>query len=97
VLTVFDWSSEVVGHWIGRGLPLAGGGLDLFPSERGTLVSTAALSARFRRYRDELGQDKGLDMHSLRRSYITHLIEDGTDALFVQQQAGHDHASTTAL
>ncbi len=53
---------------------------------------------RFRRYRDELGQDKGLDMHSLRRSYITHLIEDGTDAaLFVQQQAGHDHASTTAL
>ena len=97
VLTVFDWSSEVVGHWIARGLPLAGGGLDLFPSERGTLVSTAALSARFRRYRDELGQDKGLDMHSLRRSYITHLIEDGTDALFVQQQAGHDHASTTAL
>jgi len=97
VLTVFDWSSEVVGHWIEHGLPLAGGGLDLFPSERGTLVSTAALSARFRRYRDELGQDKGLDMHSLRRSYITHLIEDGTDALFVQQQAGHDHASTTAL
>src|SRR3954464_330533 len=29
------------------------------PSERGTLVSPAALSARFRRYRDELGQDKG--------------------------------------
>jgi len=46
VLTVFDWSSEVVGHWIARGLPLAGGGLDLFPSERGTLVSTAALSAQ---------------------------------------------------
>lgn len=36
-------------------------------------------------------------MHSFRRSYITHLIEDGIDALFVQQQAGHEHASTTAL
>jgi len=97
VLTVFDWSSEVIGHWIDQGLPLLENGLDLFPSERGTLVSTVALSARFRRYRDELGQDKGLDMHSFRRSYITHLIEDGTDALFVQQQAGHEHASTTAL
>jgi site-specific recombinase XerD len=34
---------------------------------------------------------------SLRRSYITHLIEDGWDPLFVQQQVGHEHASTTAI
>lgn len=27
----------------------------------------------------------------------THLIEDGWDPLFVQQQMGHEHASTTAL
>ena len=30
------------------------------------------------------------------RSYISHLIEDGADPLFVQQQAGHSWASTTA-
>jgi len=30
-------------------------------------------------------------------SYITHLIEDGWDAKFVQDQAGHDYASTTSL
>ena len=29
--------------------------------------------------------------------YITHLIEDGYDPLFVQQQVGHSYASTTAL
>jgi hypothetical protein len=34
---------------------------------------------------------------SLRRSYVTHLIEDGWDALFVQNQVGHSHASTTAI
>ena len=39
----------------------------------------------------------GLDFHSLRRSYVTHLIEDGWDPLFVQQQAGHEHASTTSI
>ena len=36
-------------------------------------------------------------MHCLRHSYATHLIEDGYDPLFVQQQVGHSHASTTAL
>lgn len=28
---------------------------------------------------------------------MTHLIEDGYDPLFVQQQVGHSYASTTAL
>ena len=32
-----------------------------------------------------------------RHSYVTHLIEGGWDPLFVQQQAGHEHASTTAI
>jgi len=41
--------------------------------------------------------DPALDVHSLRRSYVTHLIEDGYDARFVQEQAGHDHASTTSI
>ena len=31
------------------------------------------------------------------RTYISHLIEDGADPLFVQQQAGHSWASTTAV
>ena len=31
------------------------------------------------------------------KSYVTHLIEDGFDALFVQQQVGHEYASTTAI
>ena len=38
-----------------------------------------------------------MSLHSLRHSYITHLIEDGYDPLFVQQQVGHCYASTTAL
>jgi site-specific recombinase XerD len=35
-----------------------------------------------------------LSAHCLRHSYIPHLIEDGADPLFVQQQAGHSWAST---
>jgi hypothetical protein len=45
----------------------------------------------------DLNLSPGLDFHSLRRSYVTHLIEAGMDALFVQDQVGHDNSSTTAL
>ncbi|MFI8951518.1 hypothetical protein ACIGO6_34080 [Streptomyces sp. NPDC053750] len=53
------------------------------------------LDSRFAAYRDAVGLDPALEF--LGRSYSTHLIEDGHDPLFVQQQVGHDHASTTAI
>ena len=34
--------------------------------------------------------------NSVQITYVSHLIEDGADPLFVQQQAGHSWASTTA-
>ncbi|KZB86582.1 tyrosine-type recombinase/integrase [Amycolatopsis regifaucium] len=97
VLTVFDWTPEVVADWLCHGQPHLDDGLDLFPSERGTLVTEATLLRRFRRYCDDLGLSPGLDLHSLRRSYATHLLEDGWDPMFVQHQMGHEHASTTAI
>lgn len=97
VLTVFEWTPEVIADWLDNGQPLMDDGLDLFPSERGTLVSHSTLLRRFRQYCDVLGLSSGLDLHSLRRSYANHLIEDGWDPLFVQQQMGHEHASTTAI
>lgn len=97
VLTVFDWAVEVMAQWVSEGLPLFGDSvIDVFPSGHGGLVA-GAVGDRFRRYREELGLDAGLDLHSLRRSYVTHLIEDGFDPLFVQHQVGHEHASTTSL
>ncbi|MFR9774036.1 tyrosine-type recombinase/integrase [Nocardia sp. SC052] len=57
----------------------------------------SAPEPRFAAYRDALGLDAGLDLHSLRRSYVTHLIEDGWDPRFVQEQVGHEHASTTSI
>jgi integrase len=57
--------------------------LDLFPSERGTLASETGLNRRFNRYCKEVGFSPGPDIHSLRRSYITHLIEAGNTFLVV--------------
>lgn len=100
VLTVWDWAAEVVEEWVSsvrRHYPAAGAGPALFPSERSGRVALTHLNRVFARYRREVGLDETLDLHSLRRSYVTHLIEDGFDALFVQQQVGHEHASTTSL
>jgi hypothetical protein len=55
------------------------------------------MNTRFAAIRDALGLTGEVDFHSLRRSYITHLIEDGWDPLFVQQQVGHAYSSTTAI
>jgi integrase/recombinase XerC len=99
VLTVWSWAPEVLQEWVGefRGLLARPGSPALWPSERGERVGLQRLNSRFVAYRDALGLDGGLEFHSLRRSYVTHLIEDGWDARFVQEQAGHEHASTTAI
>ncbi|MGO4859734.1 tyrosine-type recombinase/integrase [Arthrobacter sp. 2MCAF14] len=56
------------------------------------------LHHRFCDYIDELGYPPGLDIHSLRRSYVTHLFEHcGFDHTLVERQVGHEHASTTSL
>lgn len=97
VLTVFGWTPEVISDWLSVGQPHMDDGRDLFPSERGALLSEPTLLRRFRRYCEDLDLPSGLDMHSFRRSYATHLLEDGWDAMFVQHQMGHEHASTTAI
>ncbi|MGH3702374.1 MAG: site-specific integrase [Pseudonocardiaceae bacterium] len=86
-----EWFTEVRPLFGTEGNPAA------WPSERGTRVGCQRLNSRFVAYRETLGLDTGLDFHSLRRSYVTHLIEDGFDPRFVQEQAGHEHASTTSI
>lgn len=96
VLTVWRWTPGILEDWLanGRGQPDT---LDLFPSERGGLVVESTLLRRLRRYCEELGFSDGLDLHSFRRSYATDLLEAGWDPRFVQDQMGHEYASTTGI
>jgi site-specific recombinase XerD len=100
VLTVMPWSVDVLREWteVGRALlPKSARSSALWPSERTDRVSIDALGTRFARYRDAAGLPVELSLHALRHSYVTHLIEAGYDPLFVQEQVGHLHASTTSI
>ena len=99
VLTVMPWSVEVLEEYLGEVRPRygLGPGGALWPTERGGRVGCEHVNDRFARLRDELGLPAELGPHCLRHSYVTHLLEDGWDPLFVQHQVGHSWASTTAI
>jgi site-specific recombinase XerD len=93
------WASEVVAEWVEevRSSYGAGAGSAMWPTERGGRVGLEQVDARFAAYRDATGLDPALHLHCLRHSYVSHLLEDGFDHLFVQQQVGHRWGSTTAI
>jgi integrase/recombinase XerC len=99
VLTVMGWSVDVIGEWVNEVWPhyRQPGQRGLWPSERGPRVSEDRLNAAFLTAATAAELPSGLSPRCLRHSYVTHLIEDGYDALFVQQQVGHSHAATLAI
>lgn len=99
VLTVFEWTRPVIEEYVTEIRPrfnLADAAI-LWPTERQGRIRLEHIDDRFASWRDDLGLDAVLHPHCLRHSYVTHLIEDGFDPLFVQQQVGHRWGSTTAL
>lgn len=99
VLTVWPWAVEVLEQWFSEVRPLFGTDDNpaAWPSVRAPRVSAALLDHRMADYREAIGLDPILDFRSLRRSYVTHLIEDGWDPRFVQDQVGHELASTMSI
>lgn len=99
VLTVMPWSVEVIEQWVNDVWPHCrrDGSAALWPSERRERINENRFNVSFARLAERAGLAKGLSPHCLRHSYVTHLIEDGFDGLFVQQQVGHEHASTTSI
>jgi len=101
VLTVpaMDWIVPVLEHYLGEVRPrlIHAPHPALWVTERGCRMSRRRLNTAFTEARDFAGLPNELDLHCLRHSYVTHLVEFAYPEKFVQDQVGHAYGSTTAV
>jgi site-specific recombinase XerD len=69
----------------------------LFASNRGGKLTTTSLQKLFRQSMQKAGIAKPATFHSLRHSFATHLLENGTDVRYVQALLGHANIRTTQV
>ena len=69
----------------------------LFEGQYGGQYTTRSIQQFFRKSLLKANISKKQGVHSLRHSYATHLLENGTDIRFIQELLGHNNIKTTLL
>jgi integrase/recombinase XerC len=69
----------------------------VFLARTGKRIGVRAVQKAVRKFLQQIDEDAGLSVHSLRHSFATHLLDAGADLRAVQELLGHASISTTQI